>query len=118
MNIKINVRDCELSNSLNEHIKNMFSKLDKFKISFINIHVFMTLEQEHTFTIEIATKSNLGQINSNGEGKELIDGFNEAFSRLERLIIKKKKKPLSHRSDHVKTEKDHLIDEENDNPTI
>ena len=118
MSIKINVRDCELSNSLEEHINDTFSKLDKFKIAFRNIHVFMRLEPEHTFIAEIDTKSNFGTINSNGEGKELIDAFNEAFSRLERLIIKKKEKPLAHRAEHAIKEKNHLIDEENDNPSI
>lgn len=118
MNITINTRDCERSTSLDEYIKNKFSKLEHFKISFTNIYVFMKLEPEHTFIVEIATKSNLGQIDSQGEGKELIEGFNHAFSRLERLIIKDKQKPLSHRSKHVKIEKNNLIDEENDNPTL
>lgn len=118
MSIKISVRDFELPDDVKEHIENAFSKFDKFKISIKSIDVFMTFEPGHKFMIEIATKSSLGQTDSNGEGKELMDGFNEAFSRLERLLIKKKEKPQAHRSEHAKAEKKLLIDEENNNPIL
>lgn len=114
MSIKVTARDFELPDYLEEHIKIAFSKFDKFNISFISIDVFIKFESEHKFIVEVATKSNLGQTDSNGESKEMMEGFNEAFSRLERLLIKKKEKPLAHRSEHAKTEKDHLINDEDD----
>ncbi len=118
MKIKISTRDFELPDYLEEHIENMFSKFDKFKISFTNIDVFMKFEEDHKFMVEIATKSNLGQTDSNGESKELMEGVNEAFTRLERLLIKKKEKPLAHRAEHAKAQKEHLVDEDNDSPLI
>ena len=118
MSIKISARDFELPDYLEEHIGIAFSKFDKFKIAFTSIDVFMKFEPGHKFMVEIATKSNLGQTDSNGEGKELMEGFNEAFSRLERLLIKKKEKPLAHRSEHEKVAKEHLLDEDNIIPPI
>ncbi|WP_305372884.1 ribosome hibernation-promoting factor, HPF/YfiA family [Photobacterium leiognathi] len=116
MGIKITARGFELPDYLEQHIKEAFFKFDKFKIAFQSKDVFMKLEEGRKFTVEIATKSNLGKIDATGEANELIDAFNEAFNeafyRLERQIIKHKEKPQAHLSEKAQKEKENLIKEE------
>ncbi|GIU35154.1 ribosome-associated translation inhibitor RaiA [Shewanella schlegeliana] len=112
MSIKITARGFELPDYLEQTIKEAFVKFDKFKISFFSKDVFMKLEPGHLFIVEIATKSDLGKIDSKGEANELMDAFNEAFDRLERQLIKHKEKPYAHRSEKCEKEKEHLIKEE------
>ncbi|WP_434137405.1 ribosome hibernation-promoting factor, HPF/YfiA family [Photobacterium leiognathi] len=114
MSIKITARGFELPDYLEQHIKEAFFKFDKFKIAFHSKDVFMKLEEGRKFTVEIATKSNLGKIDATGEANELIDAFNEAFDRLERQIIKHKEKPQAHLSGKAQKEKENLIKEEDE----
>lgn len=112
MSIKITARGFELPDYFEEFIKEAFFKLDKFKASFLSKDVFMKLEPGRKFVVEIATKSDLGKIESTGEANELLDAFNEAFDRLERQIIKHKEKPYAHRSEKCEKEKERMIKEE------
>lgn len=112
MSLKITARGFELPDSLEQKIKEECFKLDKFNIDFSGKDVFMKLENGHEFTVEIATRSDLGKIDSTASAHELMDAFNEAFARLETQIIKHKEKPVSHRSEHATAEKEHLIEEE------
>lgn len=112
MSLKITAREFELPDYLEQHIKDTFFKLDKFKVGFTSKDVFMKLEAGHNFVVEIATKSDLGSIDARAEATDLMESFNHAFSRLEEQIIKHKEKPTSHRAEHATNEKDHLIAEE------
>ncbi len=112
MTIKITERNFELPDYLEEHIHKAFMKLDKFSINFHSKDVFMKLEPEKNFHVEIATRSNLGQIDASADSKELIEALNEAFARLERQLIKNKEKPMSHMADHAEKQKAKLIADE------
>ena len=114
MSINITARGFELPDYLEQTMREAFFKFDKFKISFLSTDVFMKLDPEHKFIVEIDTKSNFGKIDAKAESKELIDAFNEAFARLERQVIKHKEKPYDHRSVKCEKEKENLIKEEDE----
>ncbi|MEC6814678.1 ribosome hibernation-promoting factor, HPF/YfiA family [Photobacterium toruni] len=112
MTLKVTAKGFELPDYMEAHIESEFAKFDKFQVTFHSRNVFMKLEPGRQFIVEIAVKTSVGDIEASADEKELSDALNAAFARLERQIIKKKEKPLAHRSELNERDKESFLKEE------
>ena len=112
MTLKVTAKGFELPDYMEAHIESEFAKFDKFQVAFHSRNVFMKLEPGRQFIVEIAVKTSVGDIEASADEKELSEALSAAFARLERQIIKKKEKPLAHRSELNERDKENFLKEE------
>ncbi|WP_025823379.1 ribosome hibernation-promoting factor, HPF/YfiA family [Shewanella marina] len=112
MNVKINSKGVELNAEQRDYFAKKMEKLDKYQVTFHSQDVFFKMEPAKQYHAEISVKSSVGSLEASADNANIGEAFNEAYDRLERQLLKKKEKPLAHRSDNRELEHELLNREE------